>query len=99
FFQAEDGIRSFHVTGVQTCALPIFSRICDLPWPVPVPCKSASGPCGVPARRARAPEGPVLTDPPKDRSLNGRSSPDGGTGVDPVRPVSRRAAAPRLLSV
>src|SRR5690606_39350381 len=28
-FQAEDGIRDFHVTGVQTCALPI--------WP--------SGPC------------------------------------------------------
>src|SRR5690606_12935524 len=24
FFQAEDGIRCFHVTGVQTCALPIF---------------------------------------------------------------------------
>src|SRR5690625_6644042 len=23
FFQAEDGIRSGHVTGVQTCALPI----------------------------------------------------------------------------
>src|SRR5690606_39817226 len=23
FFQAEDGIRGFHVTGVQTCALPI----------------------------------------------------------------------------
>src|SRR5690606_39607590 len=23
FFQAEDGIRYFHVTGVQTCALPI----------------------------------------------------------------------------
>src|SRR5690606_39515767 len=27
FFQAEDGIRDFHVTGVQTCALPI---LCDL---------------------------------------------------------------------
>src|SRR5690606_306578 len=27
FFQAEDGIRDFHVTGVQTCALPISS-----PW-------------------------------------------------------------------
>src|SRR5690606_39410515 len=26
FFQAEDGIRDFHVTGVQTCALPIFLR-------------------------------------------------------------------------
>src|SRR5207302_8165969 len=30
FFQAEDGIRAFHVTGVQTCALPILV-------PVPVP--------------------------------------------------------------
>src|SRR5437016_7815285 len=26
FFQAEDGIRDWSVTGVQTCALPIFSR-------------------------------------------------------------------------
>src|SRR5690606_40446307 len=26
FFQAEDGIRDFHVTGVQTCALPILAR-------------------------------------------------------------------------
>src|SRR5690606_40669850 len=26
FFQAEDGIRDFHVTGVQTCALPICRR-------------------------------------------------------------------------
>src|SRR5690606_39279027 len=25
FFQAEDGIRAFHVTGVQTCALPIYA--------------------------------------------------------------------------
>src|SRR5690606_40801969 len=25
-FQAEDGIRDFRVTGVQTCALPIFAR-------------------------------------------------------------------------
>src|SRR5690606_41202211 len=27
FFQAEDGIRDFHVTGVQTCALPIFRKL------------------------------------------------------------------------
>src|SRR5690625_6602645 len=26
FFQAEGGIRAGHVTGVQTCALPIWSR-------------------------------------------------------------------------
>src|SRR5690606_40088465 len=32
FFQAEDGIRDFHVTGVQTCALPILG---DIALPVP----------------------------------------------------------------
>src|SRR2546426_9798457 len=26
FFQAEDGIRDYKVTGVQTCALPIWAR-------------------------------------------------------------------------
>src|SRR5690606_39506403 len=30
FIQAEDGIRAFHVTGVQTCALPIYR-----PWILP----------------------------------------------------------------
>src|SRR5690606_20853942 len=30
FFQAEDGIRDFHVTGVQTCALPISWRFTAL---------------------------------------------------------------------
>src|SRR5690606_41106600 len=29
-FQAEDGIRDFHVTGVQTCALPISDAATDL---------------------------------------------------------------------
>src|SRR5205807_3100082 len=32
FFQAEDGIRDYKVTGVQTCALPICF-ICDLETP------------------------------------------------------------------
>ena len=26
FFQAEDGIRDYDVTGVQTCALPIYAN-------------------------------------------------------------------------
>src|SRR2546430_14277047 len=30
FFQAEDGIRDLTVTGVQTCALPIFGMITGL---------------------------------------------------------------------
>src|SRR5690606_31061122 len=30
---AEDGIRDFHVTGVQTCALPILARVrLGTPW-------------------------------------------------------------------
>ena len=29
FFQAEDGIRDVAVTGVQTCALPIFYEVSD----------------------------------------------------------------------
>src|ERR1022692_2391165 len=33
FFQAEDGIRDYKVTGVQTCALPIWHVLdCPCPW-------------------------------------------------------------------
>src|SRR5437879_10993320 len=44
FFQAEDGIRDTSVTGVQTCALPIF----------PVPTASIVGPLSA-TRRKTAP--------------------------------------------
>src|SRR5207249_9614174 len=40
FFQAEDGIRDRNVTGVQTCALPIFP---SPPWRSP-PCPRACRP-------------------------------------------------------
>src|SRR5256885_3376815 len=30
FFQAEDGIRDYKVTGVQTCALPIYTYVTEL---------------------------------------------------------------------
>src|SRR5690554_7263636 len=33
FFQAEDGIREADVTGVQTCALPIFKKEFELDCP------------------------------------------------------------------
>src|SRR5439155_18660137 len=36
FFQAEDGIRDGHVTGVQTCALPISKS--DKPTELPQHC-------------------------------------------------------------
>src|SRR6266511_5604387 len=41
FFQAEDGIRDFHVTGVQTCALPI----CQGRHRQPPPREGGSAPC------------------------------------------------------
>src|SRR5262249_60014268 len=37
FFQAEDGIRDWSVTGVQTCALPIFEPLVQLASPVITP--------------------------------------------------------------
>src|SRR5690606_41034837 len=39
FFQAEDGIRDFHVTGVQTCALPIYRSECRSTYPRRPPIK------------------------------------------------------------
>src|SRR5690606_16473120 len=48
FFQAEDGIRGFHVTGVQTCALPIS--------PLAGRCRGGRGALG--ARRPVAPAAP-----------------------------------------
>src|SRR6266511_882775 len=56
FFQAEDGIRAFHVTGVQTCALPISPR----PRPSRLP---ASAP-GV-TRRPCGPPSPTCATPPR----------------------------------
>src|SRR5262249_56717087 len=48
FFQAEDGIRDWSVTGVQTCALPIFwSRNTAKP-PNVSSSRSPSSPSGVP---------------------------------------------------
>src|SRR5690606_40658673 len=41
FFQAEDGIRDFHVTGVQTCALPISKAISPITTPPPIMAKSS----------------------------------------------------------
>src|SRR6266853_4859865 len=49
FFQEEAGIRHLTVTGVQTCALPIFER--TLPTPSPWPWTTCP-PSGSPARSA-----------------------------------------------
>src|SRR3989454_12165315 len=49
FFQAEDGIRDYKVTGVQTCALPICSTR------RPTPCCRSSSRCSTPSTRRSRP--------------------------------------------
>src|SRR5690606_39792629 len=43
FFQAEDGIRDFHVTGVQTCALPILTAVRPETTRTSRPCAPTAG--------------------------------------------------------
>src|SRR5256885_10530588 len=44
FFQAEDGIRDYKVTGVQTCALPIYlAKEVRAPAIQPLRCREAAG--------------------------------------------------------
>src|SRR5690606_18599272 len=80
FFQAADGIRDFHVTGVQTCALPISpecsippSVYCCLPcsppapWPCPVSsCSATPCACGALERAGSSQwrSAPALPHPP-----------------------------------
>src|SRR5690606_39849122 len=69
--QAEDGIRDFHVTGVQTCALPIYAESVSRARPtsvagtrtmVPsfVTCLSALMPTSSKADKASFPSGSVM---------------------------------------
>src|SRR5439155_11260623 len=62
FFQAEDGIRDGHVTGVQTCALPIY------PSSVAGGERPADGLTG-----ARVPEPKGVVGAPRDEQASVRS--------------------------
>src|SRR5690625_7748454 len=53
FFQAEDGIRAGHVTGVQTCALPISP--CTRTSPGPRACSTGSPTASSPWTGTRSP--------------------------------------------
>src|SRR5690606_39936373 len=68
FFQAEDGIRDFHVTGVQTCALPIStasagSQTTATIWRRSGGCCTSSPPCTPDDELARRP-GPTRAGAP-----------------------------------
>src|SRR5690606_39901729 len=88
FFQAEDGIRDFHVTGVQTCALPICGG------------SDAGTPPGVNQRRkatSRQGRGGGLRGQAAGVMGRGRSppTPSGAGGrPPPVHPASGRLREP-----
>src|SRR3989449_6740445 len=93
FFQAEDGIRDVAVTGVQTCALPIYGRaldrrlLVDLEKPV---WDSVAG-----ALQARLPDSvidaAVRRVPPADYARDrARLCPARQRGSDPLRVGSGR---------
>src|SRR2546426_3644414 len=55
FFQAEDGIRDYKVTGVQTCALPISRRLRVLGLDLPRDPRRRRGPAPLPVCRPAVP--------------------------------------------
>src|SRR5690606_39545857 len=59
FFQAIDGIRHFHVTGVQTCALPILTSTTSGQHHVEPRRSRAHGAKKPPAQKTRPPEPPA----------------------------------------
>src|SRR5256885_6862323 len=66
FFQAEDGIRDYKVTGVQTCALPISASHGRLR-------RQLSLPAGAEPARARSRRGARL---PERRARRARAAPE-----------------------
>src|SRR5690606_40998050 len=83
FLQAEDGIRDFHVTGVQTCALPISSGI-----PVLVASCAPGGPAAGPVAPSAA--APLATGPlpHSDGDPAGAAFPGSPVADAPPRPRS-----------
>src|SRR5256885_9975748 len=70
FFQAEDGIRDYKVTGVQTCALPILIASSFSPAAastLPISPKSSAPPALTNSIPASAPPSPTV-NPPKQPS-------------------------------
>src|SRR5690625_4192574 len=104
FFQAEDGIRDGHVTGVQTCALPILSPVSSAATPRVSAAPSQAGGTGsrLTCRgvlRPRAPAAPgafLRRRCPRCARTADRARPTVGAG--PARdPAARRVAGRRLV--
>src|SRR5437870_8423251 len=73
FFQAEDGIRDGHVTGVQTCALPISpARRSQPARPRPEPARASRSSPGTAGGRLPGAPAPSPKPRPGDTTGQGR---------------------------
>src|SRR5256885_2300289 len=92
FFQAEDGIRDYKVTGVQTCALPICARFHPdrhrFLFHFYRLLLSAGAPPGCPSRVH-----------PRDLGRNRRGYRAGGPGIDSGGPLADAVTSPAVSRV
>src|SRR5256885_3116132 len=102
FFQAEDGIRDYKVTGVQTCALPISGGAAAIGPParghaaLDPGLRGLADPAGNAAARARAQGGQPLAGPAA--ALAARSAPAAAPAGQPPLLAGAAAIAGRPLS-
>src|SRR5690606_13721101 len=86
FFQAEDGIRDFHVTGVQTCALPICLRG-GIPVH-PAAAHATASVAGKPAAGVQQQAGACFAQPAGPADSPGIVPPGSATAVQPEYAIS-----------
>src|SRR5262249_58781083 len=88
FLQAEDGIRDWSVTGVQTCALPIY--VSGPPAPGPAPLLRAD------RGRRQHRHAPPQARPARRTTLRPAPGLVGQTGPRPHQPRQRRSEERRV---
>src|SRR5690606_39695019 len=107
FYHAEDGIRVFHVTGVQTCALPILQNsapsgsstsITPIEVAMPLPPRKPSStlkllPSTTASPASAAPHGPT----PRSSGRAVATEPLSGSGTTSTT-AGTRAVIPRTLA-
>src|SRR5438445_13303073 len=92
FFQAEDGIRDIGVTGVQTCALPIYSA-----WPSGERCTASSHCAPIPTGRCTRGGGDDLASSTQDHRMLNRITVVGAGNVGAT--AAQRLAEKQLARV
>src|SRR5437870_13179973 len=98
FFQAEDGIRDGHVTGVQTCALPIYGARTSFEASTSIGASEATA-----AGEKLRPSGPAVVARSEERRVGkecrSRWGPDQGKKKNDLLEAGRRIVDVQYLIV